>query len=171
MHASLPSSHAKIFNKLEENKKMKLYIETSVPNFLFSTQDSVERQTITKNFFKNIVPQHEAYVSDIYILEAEDAPPEKQKQLKSIITRYNLKILEKTKNVEELAKKYQEELKLPERYFNDLLHIAVATIHEMDVIVSWNLKHIVKLKTILTVAKINQKFKYKRIHICSPEEI
>ena len=67
--------------------------------------------------------------------------------------------MEKTKNVEELAKKYQEELKLPERYFNDLLHIAVATIHEMDVIVSWNLKHIVKLKTILTVEKINQKFK------------
>ncbi len=70
---------------------MKLYIETSVPNFLFSTQDSAERQTITKNFFKNIVPQHETYVSDIYILEAEDAPPEKQKQLKSIIMRYNLK--------------------------------------------------------------------------------
>ena len=150
---------------------MKLYIETSVPNFLFSTQDSVERQTITKNFFKDIVPKHESYVSDIYILEAEDAPPEKEKQLKSVITQYNLKVLEKTKEVEDLAKKYQEELKLPERYFNDLLHIAIATIYKMDVIVSWNLQHIVKLKTILAVEKINKKFKYKSIHICTPEEI
>ena len=150
---------------------MKLYIETSVPNFLFSTQDSVERQTITKNFFKDIVPKHESYVSDIYILEAEDAPPEKEKQLKSVITQYNLKVLEKTKEVEDLAKKYQEELKLPERYFNDLLHIAIATIYKMEVIVSWNLQHIVKLKTILAVEKINKKFKYKSIHICTPEEI
>lgn len=150
---------------------MKFYIETSVPNFLFSTQDSVERQTITKNFFKDIVPKHESYVSDIYILEAEDAPPEKEKQLKSVITQYNLKVLEKTKEVEDLAKKYQEELKLPERYFNDLLHIAIATIYKMEVIVSWNLQHIVKLKTILAVEKINKKFKYKSIHICTPEEI
>lgn len=79
--------------------------------------------------------------------------------------------MEKTKEAEELARKYQEELKFPEKYFNDLLHIAIATIYKMDVIVSWNLKHIVKLKTILAVEKINQKFKYKRIHICSPEEI
>mgnify|MGYP001587691957 CR=1 FL=1 len=150
---------------------MKLYIETSVPNFLFSTQDSFERQETTKNFFKNIVPQHEAYVSDIYILEAEDAPPEKQKQLKSIISQYNLKVLEKTNDVEELANMYQAELKFQERYFNDLLHIAIATIYKMDVIVSWNLQHIVKLKTILAVEKINKRFKYKTIHICTPEEI
>lgn len=150
---------------------MKLYIETSVPNFLFSTQDSLERQEITKNFFKNVIPQHEAYVSDIYILEAENAPSEKQKQLKSVIMHYKLKILKKTKYADRLAKRYQEELKLPEKYFNDLLHIAIATIHGMDVVVSWNLNHIVKLKTILTVEKINKKFKYKRIHICTPEEV
>ena len=150
---------------------MKLYIESSVPNFLFSTQDSLERQKITKDFFKNIVPNYECYVSDIYILEAEDASPEKEKQLKSVITQYNLKVLEKTREVEELAKKYNDELKLQERYFNDLLHIAIATIHGMDVIVSWNLKHIVKLKTILTVENANKRFKYKTLHICTPEEI
>ena len=65
----------------------------------------------------------------------------------------------------------EEELKLQERYFNDLLHIAVATFHNMDVIVSWNLQHIVKLKTILAVEKVNKRFKYKSIHICTPEEI
>lgn len=150
---------------------MKLYLETSVPNFLFSTQDSLERQTITKDFFKNAIPKHEGYVSDIYILEAENAPAEKQKQLKSLISLYGLKVLEKTKEVENLAKKYQEELKLPQKYFNDLLHIAISTIHEMDVVVSWNLKHIVKLKTILAVEKINKRFKYKVIHICTPEEV
>ena len=150
---------------------MKIYIETSVPNFLFSKQDSVERQEITKNFFKNAVPKHEGFASDIYILEAENAPQEKQKQLKSVIQKYNLKVLGKTEAVERLAKEYQKELLLPERYFNDLLHIAIAAIHQMDVIVSWNLSHIVKLKTMLAVEKVNKRFKYKSIHICTPEEI
>ena len=150
---------------------MKLYIETSVPNFLFSIQDSLEKQAITKSFFKNVVPKHDCYVSDIYILEAENANPEKQKQLKSVITQYNLKVLEKIKTAEKLAGKYQEELNLPEKYFNDLLHIAIATVHKMDVVVSWNLKHIVKLKTILAVEKVNKRFKYTTIHIFTPEGI
>ena len=150
---------------------MKLYIETSVPNFLFSIQDSLEKQTITQGFFKNVVLKHDCYVSDIYILEAENANPEKQKQLKSVITQYNLKVLEKTKAAEKLAEKYHEELKLPEKYFNDLLHIAIATVYKMDVVVSWNLKHIVKLKTILAVEKVNKRFKYTTIHISTPEEI
>ncbi len=150
---------------------MKLYIETSVPNFLFSAQDSIEKQKITENFFENKLPKHNGFVSDIYILEAENAPPKKQNQLKSVITKYNLKILEKTEEIEKLAKEYQNELKFPQRYYNDLLHIAIATIHGMDVIVSWNLSHIVKLKTMLAVEKINNRFKYKSIHICTPEEI
>lgn len=150
---------------------MKIYIETSVPNFLFTKQDSIEKQEITKNFFNNTLPKHQGFVSDIYILEAENAPQEKQKQLKSIIEKYNLKVLEKTEAVERLAKEYQKELLLPEKYFNDLLHIAIASIHQMDVIVSWNLSHIVKLKTMLAVEKVNKRFKYKSIHICTPEEI
>ena len=150
---------------------MKLYIETSIPNFLFSAQESIERQDITKRFFENIVPKHECFVSDIYILEAEDAPEEKKKQLLSIITRYKLKVLEKTNKVEKLAKRYQEELDFPERYFNDLLHIATATIYNMDVIVSWNLTHIVKLKTMLTVEEVNKRLKYIVPHICTPEEV
>lgn len=150
---------------------MKIYIETSVPNFLISEQDSVEKQEITKKFFKDIVPKHECFVSDIYILEVEDAPQEKQKQLLSIIPQYKLKVLEKTNKIEELARKYQQELDFPERYFNDLLHIATATIHNMDVIVSWNLTHIVKLKTIFAVEKINKRLKYSVPHIYTPEEI
>lgn len=54
----------KLSNKTD--KKMKLYIETSVPNFLFSTQDSVERQTITKNFLK-ISPHSTKLMYQIFI--------------------------------------------------------------------------------------------------------
>ena len=140
---------------------MKIYIETSVPNFLFTSQDTGERQDITRGFFKRIVPKHECFISDIYVLEVENATQKKQKQLLSIISTYGLKVLGKNNSVEELARAYGKRLKFPERYYNDLLHIAIATIHNMDVIVSWNLTHIVKLKTMLSVEEVNKRFKYK----------
>jgi len=50
-------------------------------------------------------------------------------------------------DVLELAKRYIAEGIIPERYEDDALHIAVASINNLDAIISWNFAHIVKLKT------------------------
>lgn len=60
---------------------------------------------------------------------------------------------------------------MPEKFINDALHIAIATVNGIDTVVSWNLEHIVKLKTIVEVNKINLKNGYKQIFIVTPEEI
>ncbi len=57
------------------------------------------------------------------------------------------------------------------KYYNNALHIAIATKHEMDALVSWNLTHIVKLRTKMKIKEINHKLKLKEIIICTPEEI
>ena len=58
-------------------------------------------------------------------------------------------------------------------YFDedDALHIAVASVNNLDVIVNWNFTHIVKLKTRREVAVINTLMGYKPIEICSPQEV
>ncbi|MFQ3675573.1 MAG: hypothetical protein SNJ64_03415, partial [Endomicrobiia bacterium] len=43
--------------------------------------------------------------------------------------------------------KYILENIIPSKYRNDALHIAIAVVNDSDVVVSWNLEHIVKLKT------------------------
>ena len=60
---------------------------------------------------------------------------------------------------------------IPEKFINDALHIAIATVNEIDSVVSWNLEHIVKIKTIVEVNRINIKKGYKQIFIITPEEI
>lgn len=57
------------------------------------------------------------------------------------------------------------------KYLNDALHIAIATINEVDIIASWNLEHIVKIKTMIEVNKINLLKGYKQLFIITPEEI
>jgi len=50
-------------------------------------------------------------------------------------------------------------------------HIAMATINEVDILVSWNFKHIVNVKIIRGYNAINMKLDYKTIDIRSPKEI
>ena len=73
---------------------MKLYIETSIPNMLFSRQ-SMEKQRITERLFEEIQQGlHEAFVSVIYLEEIERAPsPLLRYQLESVVRVYGAGIL------------------------------------------------------------------------------
>ncbi len=81
-----------------------------------------------------------------------------------------MKALESTAEAEKLANIYISEGLIPKKYYNDALHIAIATKYKMDAIVSWNLTHIVKFKTKFQVKNINKKLKEKDVIICTPKE-
>ncbi|MCL1834311.1 MAG: hypothetical protein FWG49_07405 [Leptospirales bacterium] len=70
-----------------------------------------------------------------------------------------------------MADIYIEEGIIPQKYRADGLHIAIATVNDLDIIVSMNFRHIVKRKTILTTGKINNLNGYRAIEIYSPMEI
>ena len=76
-----------------------------------------------------------------------------------------------TEDVAALADRYIEAKIIPANKRNDAVHIAVATFHNLDVIVSWNFEHMVKLKTRRGVPAINTLMDYKGIEICSPLEM
>ena len=71
----------------------------------------------------------------------------------------------------ELAAKYIQEGIIPQKYQADAFHIAIASVNAMDVIVSWNFEHMVKLKTKREVVGINVFMGYKEIDIYSPLEV
>jgi len=148
---------------------MKIYFETSVINFLFA-EDAPEKMKITQELFNNLM-EFEVYISDIVLLEIELAPEHKRKDLLSVINKHKIKALESTEEAEELARIYISEGIIPKKYYNDALHIAIATKYNMDAIVSWNLTHIVKFKTKYNVKTINKKLKEKDVIICTPEEL
>lgn len=149
---------------------MKLYIETSVPNFLFH-DDSLEKQKITKIFFKEKLINHEGFISDLVLNEIEKSPEPKRSRLKEIIFENKLIALKLSNEAKVLADRYVEVGIIPKRYSTDALHIAIAVINKMDVLVSWNMQHIVRLKTIKGVNELNKKLNYPHIFINTPEEV
>ena len=60
---------------------------------------------------------------------------------------------------------------IPQKYRNDALHIAYVSFYELDAVISWNLKHIVKMKTRRLVNYINLLEGYRPVELVTPEEV
>lgn len=152
-------------------KRLRLYLDTSVLNFYFA-DDSLKEKDITQELFREIKSgNYMAFISSTVLEEISKASKQKQKKLLSLVEEYNLIPLEIDEDIENLASLYIQNKIIPQKYEEDAVHIAVAVINELDVVVSWNFRHIVKLKTKLSVDGINRMEGYKGLEIYSPMEV
>ncbi|MCF6156865.1 MAG: PIN domain-containing protein [Candidatus Brocadia sp.] len=152
-------------------KKIACYLDTTIFNFVFAEGDA-ERKDITAKFFNNLPSIAEGiYISEEVIREISRAPEPRKSQLEDLVRKTNPLLLDIDLETEELAERYIKEGIIPEKYRSDALHIAVTVINGIDVIVSWNFEHIVKLKTRIMVGGVNKLLGYHEIEICSPEEV
>ncbi|MCL5674783.1 MAG: PIN domain-containing protein [Candidatus Omnitrophica bacterium] len=151
-------------------KNIKYYLETTVFNFVFA-DDAPEKTESTKKFLENVsAGSTEIFVSEIVLAEINRAQEPKKGKMLELIEKYNVGVINQSAEAEELAKRYVAEGVIPQKFDNDALHIAIATVNDIDVIISWNLEHIVKLKTKMAVEWINRQMGYKTIEIATPEE-
>lgn len=140
-------------------KKLKIYLDTSVINFLFA-DDVPEFRRITEDFFENYVKKdkYHVYISDVVVAEIMKTKNEaKKKLLLEVIGRYSLKIIMLNKNSDELASVYVREKLIPRGKLEDAQHIAIATCHQMDILLSWNFKHLSNIQKQIGVKIINEK--------------
>jgi len=73
--------------------------------------------------------------------------------------------------MENLANLYLKEEIVSRKYSGDALHIAIATVANVDVLVSWNFKHIVNLKKIKRFNSVNLNEGYPILEIRTPMEL
>jgi len=157
-------------------RKLKLYLDTSVINFLFA-DDVPEFKKITEEFFEivKIGKGFEVYISDVVINEITKTNDIiKRNNLLSIIQDYHLIRLPNDKDVEisKLAEIYINNGIIPRGKIEDALHIAYAVVFEMDVLLSWNFKHLANIKKEKDVLLTNMKNGYNYpIRIVTPMEV
>ena len=60
---------------------------------------------------------------------------------------------------------------IPKGYPEDVYHIGIAVINEVDFLLSWNFKHIVRQKTKDTIRMVNTIHRLKHIEIMTPAEL
>ena len=153
-------------------KRPQLYLETSVWNFYFA-DDAPEKKDVTRTFFNKIKEgEYEIFISDVVIEEIGKATANKRRLLLEIIAKYSPNKLPVDEEVVELAQKYISDGVLSANKIEDAMHAAVATVFEMDALISWNLKHLANLKKMEMINGINMKEGYsKRLELITPMEV
>lgn len=149
--------------------KLKLYLDTTILNFAFA-DDAPKEMEDTLRFFKQIV-RFEISISDIVLDEISRCPVLKRTEMMDLINRYEWDILELDQAAKGLAARYISEGIIPVKYRDDAYHIAIASVNNLDAILSWNFQHIVKMKTKREVVGINLIEGYKSIDIYTPGEV
>ncbi|MEO6189686.1 MAG: PIN domain protein [Saprospiraceae bacterium] len=147
--------------------KQRIYIDTSVVGGYF---DEEFKEATIKLFDRLDNDEVKFVVSDLLDLELLKAP----QHVKELILKYSpdkFERVELTAETIQLADKYITENVVGKTSLEDCRHIALATINKVDVLASWNFKHIVNLDRIKGYNSVNLQHGYLIIEIRSPKDL
>ncbi len=155
--------------------KDSVYIETTVVSYYTSkpSRDIIvlAHQEITREWWIKAIKnkRYEIYTSAIVIEEAKAGDSKAAKRRLQELESFPL--LKLNDRVEEMAEIYIKKLNIPEKAFRDAAHLAVASVHNIDYLVTWNCKHLANGEIIKQLMGINNIYEIHTPIICTPEEL
>ncbi|MFW6100106.1 MAG: hypothetical protein ACOC90_01855, partial [Bacteroidota bacterium] len=121
--------------------KLRVYTDTSVIGGCFDP----EFMDWSNKLIDEILQRKKiAVLSDIIIDEIRDSPDNVKGKMEELINT-DPELVAADDETDILAKSYIYEGAVTEKFFEDAQHIAIATVYKVDVLVSWNFRHIVNL--------------------------
>ena len=147
--------------------KQRIYIDTSVVGGYFDEEFEAATRLLFDRLDKNEII---FIISDLLDLELLNAPT----NVRELLHNYSadkFHRIELTEEAIKLAENYIIEKVVGQTSLEDCRHIALATINRVDVLASWNFKHIVNLDRIKGYNSVNLKLGYPMIEIRSPKDL
>ncbi|OHD19560.1 MAG: hypothetical protein A2086_14425 [Spirochaetes bacterium GWD1_27_9] len=153
-------------------RKKKIYLDTSVISFIFA-DDSPDFKDITIDFFEHYSKDYELYISEIVILEInKNTSNDLKKAMLDTLKKYDIKELLYNEEIEIIAKTYLVNKIIPENKEEDALHVAYTTYYQIDILLSWNFRHLANIKKEEKIIIENMKIGYNYpIRLLSPLEV
>ena len=151
--------------------KQRIYIETSVVSYLTSrpSKDIViaGHQSATHDFWERL-PEHDIFVSELVLQEAGRGDETMAAGRLAVLDGIAELVIDDDCRV--LAKSLVADGTVPANYPEDALHIATAAVHGIEVIVTWNFKHINNPMARARIRRSVEAHGYACPEICSPDE-
>jgi len=151
----------------------RLYLETTVPSYLTSrpSRDLIiaGHQQITRDWWENRRQDFQVYISQLVLDEAGGGDPVAARQRLRALQ--FLPLLDITLEVAELTSGILASGKIPRNAATDAAHIAIAAVHGMDFLVTWNCAHIANAAIVRALASICREHACECPVICTPEEL
>ena len=153
--------------------KPTVYLETTIISYLASwpSRDLVTaaHQQITHDWWTNQRGLFDAYVSQIVVDEASGGNPEAAARRVAVIS--HMPRLETLDEARGLAEALVSARLVPERYGNDAAHIAIATVHGMQYLLTWNCAHMANATVRRNVERFLVQQGYQPPILCTPTDL
>jgi len=148
-------------------RRIRVYVDTSV---IGGYLDEEFRSPSIRLFNRSRAGDALLVISDTTLAELASAPP-KVRNVIDDLPRECLEFVHQTAESEGLAEEYIRQAVVSRRMVADAQHIALATVARVDVLVSWNFRHIVNLDRIHGFNAVNLRAGYPLLEIRSPLEV
>lgn len=154
--------------------KPRVYVETTIPNFYYDFRDSpavVERREITRIWWANARESYELLTSSTVLLELEAGARKDLVRLRTELLR-EIPVVFSGPPVPEIVQAYLRNKLMPARPTTaDATHLALASYHKSDFIVTWDSRHLANPNKFTHIQKINSALGLHVPEIVTPQEL
>ena len=153
--------------------KPRVYIETTIPSYLTARPSrdlilAANQQQLTREWWSKR-NHFELYVSRLVVQECQAG--DQVAATDRLGSLAGLPLLEQTPEVDNLAEDLFRKISLPKRASADAFHIAIAAVHGIDYLLTWNCTHIANVTLRPKIEEICREAKYEPPLICTPQEL
>ena len=153
--------------------KPKLYLETTIPSFLTArpSRDVViaGQQQATRDWWNDRRQRYELYVSALVLDEASQG--DAAMAAAHLEALKSFQVLTYSAEAEELTRALLTSRLIPAKAAADAAHVAVASAHGMDFLLTWNCRHIANAAIVEKLRAICIREGHAAPVICTPHEL
>lgn len=153
--------------------KKRVYIETTIVSYLTAkpTRDLIiaAHQEITREWWAQYRSQFDVVVSQLVIDEAGDG--DSSAAAKRLDVLKGLSVVSVSLRATSLAKDFVSEGLIPEKAVIDALHLAVGVVHGVDVLLTWNCRHLANATMLGDIGQYVRSRGHEMPIVCTPEEL
>ncbi len=150
-----------------------VYIETSMVGYLTARPSNnlilMANLEITRRWWETRSGEFALYISQVVLDEVGQG--EAEMAIKRLEILRGFPLLELNESVLDLAAQFLTRSNLPPKASDDAVHIAAATVHGLDYLLTWNCKHIANAQIQRKLSEISLDSGYKLPTICTPYEL
>lgn len=134
----------------------RVYIETTIPSFYYTTRSGVAaraRQAWTRRWWEMAPEHYDLMTSDAVIAELQDGDYPSREAAVALVRR--LPLLEVTPAAAEIVEAYIQHRLMPADPTGDALHLALASYHKCEFLVTWNCNHLANANKFGHIRRVN----------------
>ena len=151
---------------------MRIYIESTIPSYVVARQArdllQAARQQLTRDWWDLKREHHELFISQVVLDEITDGEAEMARQRLKLLR--GVPLLELNVAANDLGREVLRSGLLPASADGDAAHIALATVHEMDILLTWNCRHIANVAIQQRLRRLVEQSGYTLPSLATPEE-